>query len=105
VDQHQLIGLIAPRPVYVASATEDQWADPKGEFLALEHAGAVYRLYQKDAFGGVTTPPPPGRQVGHLMGFHLRQGKHDITAEDWEHYLDFADRWFGKSTPQAPPLR
>jgi hypothetical protein len=104
VDQHQLISLVAPRPVYVASATEDLWADPKGEFLALRHAEPVYQLYRKDPFGGVTEVPPPGKQVGNLMGYHLRQGPHDITPEDWTHYLDFADRWL-RSKPagdQAP---
>jgi hypothetical protein len=100
IDQHQLIGLIAPRPVYVASATADQWADPKGEFLSLKHAEAVYQLYQKNPFGAAEAPPP-GRHVGHLMGYHLREGPHAITAEDWRHYLDFADQWLEKK-PESP---
>jgi hypothetical protein len=93
VDQHQLIGLIAPRPVYVASATGDQWADPKGEFLSLLHGAAPYRLCCEKPFGGVTEPPVPGKSVGNLLGYHQRDGKHDITREDWGHYLDFGDRW------------
>ena len=96
IDQHQLVGLIAPRPVYVASATGDRWADPKGEFLSVLHGAAPYRLYSEKPFGGVTEQPEPGRSVGNVMGYHLREGKHNITREDWGHYLDFADRWLKK---------
>lgn len=95
VDQHQLIALVAPRPVYVASATGDRWADPKGEFLALKNAAPVYRLFGESPFG-VTEQPAPGKSVGNLMGYHLREGKHNITPEDWGHYLDFADRHLKK---------
>lgn len=94
-DQHQLIALIAPRPVYVASATGDQWADPKGEFLSLVHAEPVYRLYHEAPFG-VQDQPEPGRGVGRVMGYHLREGKHDVTPEDWKHYLEFGNRWLKK---------
>ena len=90
-DQHQLIALIAPRAVYVASATEDRWADPRGEFLSVLHAQPVYELYQKSSLG-VAKHPAPGRSVGTLTGYHLRAGRHDVTPEDWKHYLAFASR-------------
>lgn len=93
IDQHQLIALIAPRPVYVASATGDRWADPKGEFLSVMEGAVVYRLFMDAPFDGVTEMPPPGKSVGDRMGYHLREGKHNITPEDWDHYLNFADRW------------
>jgi hypothetical protein len=94
-DQHQLIALIAPRSVYVASATGDRWADPKGEFLSLVNAEPVYSLYH-DAPFGFTEQPKPGRCVGRVMGYHIREGKHNVTPEDWEHYLEFGDRWLKK---------
>jgi hypothetical protein len=41
--------------------------------------------------------PAVNQPVGHTIGYHMRSGKHDVTDYDWQQYLDFADRHFGKS--------
>ena len=91
LDQHYVLALIAPRPLYVASAVEDRWADPKGEFLGALYAEPVFKLLGRQGLG-VTEPPAVGVAVGQDLGYHNRAGKHDVTVEDWKHYLDFADR-------------
>ena len=91
LDSHFLLALIAPRPLYVASAQGDLWSDPLGEFLGAVHADPVYRLLGRPGLG-VAVQPAVGQPVGGTIGYHVRAGKHDVTAEDWKNYLDFADR-------------
>lgn len=91
VDQHELIALIAPRPVLVTSATKDQWADPKGEFLSTLNAGPVYALFGGTAPQGETLPPPE-QLLDSTVGYFLRTGEHDVTFEDWKAYVRFANK-------------
>lgn len=89
VDQHQLLALIAPRPLYVASASEDHWADPQGEFLSLQAASAAYALYPFEDLADAVFPPTDTPIWTDRLGYHLRQGKHDLLPSDWDHFLDF----------------
>jgi len=95
VDQHILLALMAPRPLYVASAEGDQWADPRGEFLGAKNAEPVYALFNKKGLG-VNDLPAVNHPVGETIKYHIRTGRHDITLYDWQRYIDFADKQFIK---------
>lgn len=95
VDQHELLALMAPRPLYVASATDDQWSDPHGELIGAIKAGPAYRLY---GFDGLPETAELKRNEAYTgrVAFHYRRGIHDVTDYDWDHYIAFADKWLGQ---------
>ncbi len=88
-DQHELLALVAPRLLHVASATEDLWADPRGEFLATKAASPVYEKLGLGGLGLAEFPDKPTGSIG-TISYHLREGKHDLTQADWEWYVKSA---------------
>lgn len=92
VDQHQVIALIAPRGVYVASADEDLWADPRGEYASLVAAAPVFQLFEKKSITRPQMPPLNQPRVTGQTGYHIRTGGHGLGDPDWKWFLDFTDR-------------
>ena len=90
MDQHELMALSAPRPLYIGVADQDLGSDPRGQFLSAVSASPVYKLLGTDGFGA-TEMPPIHQPVQTTIGFHMRAGRHDITMYDWDRYMDFAD--------------
>jgi len=91
VDQHELIALSAPRPVYTTNATKDLWADPKGSFLSVKAAAPVWALYKIKSKLPAQLPPANTPSAQPPLGYHLREGIHDLTAYDWDKFIRFAN--------------
>jgi len=120
-DQHEVLALVAPRPVYVASGSMDRWSDPHGEFIGLAETASVYALYGVESIGLQEEPgffrdtaalralaeqqdyvPAAGTSAPGIIAavskgptaYHIRRGRHEILLPDWQQYLLFADSHF-----------
>ena len=91
VDQHEVIALLAPRGVYVASADEDLWADPKGEYASLVAAAPVFQLFGKESIVSSSMPPLGQPRIVGQTGYHIRAGGHGLGDPDWNWFLNFTD--------------
>ena len=91
-DQHQLLATIAPRLLYVASASEDFNADPEGEFLSTKLASKVWG---SDGINQDANFPPINSGIGDkAVRYFLREGRHNFTPENWDDLLEFAKKHF-----------
>jgi pimeloyl-ACP methyl ester carboxylesterase len=91
-DMHWLTALIAPRLLYVSSATLDLWAGPEGEFQSCVLASPIWEAYGKKGLTGISFPAPEQPLHDGEIGYHLRSGVHFLTEYDWVQYINFADK-------------
>ncbi len=87
-DQHMLLALSAPRKLYIASASKDAWADPKGEFLATKEASKLYKAFDSNSFEKLEFPKA-GSVIHRNIGYHLRGGNHEVTKFDWNQFINY----------------
>ena len=100
IDQHMLISLCAPRPVYVNGGLKDQWSDPTGEFLALAAAAPVYQLLGETGLEITDLPSLDTPVTNGNLAFHYHSGGHAALPSDWKAFLDFAERHFHARKPK-----
>ncbi len=91
VDMHMLMTLIAPRAVYVTSASEDLWADPRGSYLSLYHSVPVFRLLKTGTVLSEAMPPLDKQIISGKVAYHVREGTHNLLLKDWNWLMDFGD--------------
>lgn len=92
-DQHYLLSLIAPRNLYVASSSQDTWADPKSEFLACVATNPVYELYNKNGLVYDDKYPTSDTQLWNgSIGYHMREGAHYLSRHDWNRFIEYINK-------------
>ncbi len=91
-DQHMLLALSAPRPLYVSSAVEDLWSGPSSEFLGAKYAGEIYKLYGKKPLGLENFPIVGTVDQSGSVAYHLRRGAHSLSPYDWDEFINYADK-------------
>lgn len=93
-DHHFAAALCAPRHLYIASATNDPWADPVSEFLSGIAASEVYELLGKDGLAAENDWENTERTYhGGNIGYHLREGNHYLAEYDWEQFIKYRNKY------------
>jgi hypothetical protein len=102
VDNHELIALCAPRPMFIGGGADvgdgyavpggDAWADSNGMFLAEVAAGPVYELLGKKGLGTTKYPPMGTALTSGDLAFRQHPGGH-TPAPNWPVFLEFASRY------------
>jgi hypothetical protein len=102
VDNHELIALCAPRPVFIGGGSDagdgyanpngDAWADPKGMFMAEVAASPVYEFLGKKGLGTTEFPTMETAVMSGDLAFRQHSDGH-TPAPNWPYFLEFAGRY------------
>ena len=94
-DQHILLSLIAPRPLYINSASEDLGAAPAFEYKSVKNVKEIYNgIYGYHVFFPDSIVESNHPLFFDRVGYHVRAGKHEILFYDWKNYVKFVNRFF-----------
>jgi hypothetical protein len=91
-DQHFLLAANAGHKVYVASAFGDRWACPENEYLSCVAASAYFERNGQKGCIDLNRLPDPG-DILHEgdIGYHMRDGSHYMSREDWNLFIRFVN--------------
>ena len=90
-DQHFPLALIAPRKLYVTSASGDLWSDPLGEYLGCEAVSPVYELLGAKPMRKAEELKDDVRLDGGDVGYCRTAENHYFSREDWMRACDFME--------------
>ncbi|WOI53255.1 hypothetical protein [Parvularcula sp. LCG005] len=98
IDQHQMLALIAPRPVLIGAAYGDTWAGPKGAWLSAQGADPVYELLGTE---GLNQASPEAYNPHGQIAYFIREGRHGTSRSDWDRFIEFLDAHFNADSGRA----
>ncbi|MFN3608571.1 MAG: acetylxylan esterase, partial [Hyphomonas sp.] len=92
-DQHHLLALVAPRPLFLGNARRDVWSDPNSSYRAAIAASEVWKAFGETGLKDDITHFDPAADIA----FFLRPGGHSVVDDDIEAFLAFLSAHLGKS--------
>ncbi len=97
VDQHQLIALIAPKPVFLGNGRRDVWSDPNSSFRAAKAASAAYAA---SGAQGLESSDMRAFDPSADLAWWMRVGGHSVVAEDIDAFIAFLSAHFETSADE-----
>jgi hypothetical protein len=93
IDAHELVALMAPRPLLLQTGDTDYWSDPKGEFLAAVAAEPVYKLFNKQGPGTGVMPKAGDQSFLNTLGYYMHSGGHGTLPSDWPIFINYLKKF------------
>ncbi len=102
LDQHFLLALAAPKPIFLGNGRRDVWSDPNSSYRLAAAASLVYEA--NDAVGlagnGMRDFIPEAN-----ISYWLRTGGHSVVSEDIDAFIAFMTAHFSDRSPQDSSLQ